>query len=309
MGHFKHSQLASSQLKAIQSNLGLPQHRLKQDVATRWNSTLYMLQSILSQKVALAAYSTENDGIPHLSSHQLEIIEKVITVLKPVEDITQSISSEKASASIIPYVRALRRSWENCSDDRGVQTMKKEMLESLNRRFSDVEDNETLQVATMLDPCFKDKFFTSSALRDEAKLLLIDLVDEKFPPQNASDGSSDSEPLEKRARTEVMKCFDEILEEAGSLSQAVTATTVVEQYLAEPTLHYHTGNACTWWAENKLRFPVLSELAMQYLSPPPISVPSERLFSSAGDIYDEKRNRLDPERAETLLFIKNNLEV
>ena len=77
-----------------------------------------MLQSILSQKVAFAAYSTEKYEIQHLSSHQLEIIEKVITVLKPVEDITQSISSEKASVSIIiPYIRALR-SWENCSNDR-----------------------------------------------------------------------------------------------------------------------------------------------------------------------------------------------
>ena len=108
----------------------MPQLCLKQDIVTRWNSTLYMLQSIIAQKVALAAYTTENDDIPQLSSHQLEIIDKVIMVLQPVEDITKSISSEKASVSvIIPFVRALR-SWENCSNDRGVQTMKNEMLTS-----------------------------------------------------------------------------------------------------------------------------------------------------------------------------------
>ena len=116
--HFKHSQLASSRLKAIQLDLGLPQYCFKQDVAIRWNSTLYMLQSILSQKVAFAAYCTEKDEIQHLSSHQLEIIEKKRTVLKPVEDTNQSISSEKASVSIIiPYIRALL-SWENFSNDR-----------------------------------------------------------------------------------------------------------------------------------------------------------------------------------------------
>ena len=306
VGHFKHSQLASSQLKTIQSSLGLPQHRLKQDVATRWNSSLYMLESILSQKVALAAYCTEHDGIPSLTSHQYEIIEKVIAVLKPIEDITQSISSDKASASIIiPYVRALRKCWENCSDDRGVRTMKKELLDSLNRRFCDVEENETLVIATMLDPCFKDKFFTTLVARDEAKSMLIGLVNEKFPPSDV-DELSGSQTLE---RTDVMRCFDQILEEAGSSTQEVTSTTVVEQYLAAPLLHYHTGNACTWWAENRARFPTLSKLALQYLSPPPTSVPSERLFSTAGDIYDEKRNKLDPERAETLLFIKNNLQI
>ena len=37
-----------------------------------------------------------------------------------------------------------------------------------------------------------------------------------------------------------------------------------------------------------------------------MSVASERLFSTAGDIYDEKRNWSAPERAEMLLFIMKN---
>lgn len=133
VGHFRHSQLACSRLKEIQSQLHIPQHRLIQDVSTRWNSSLYMLQSIMSQKVALAAYSTENDSIPQITSHQYEIIDKVITALTPIEEITQSISSETASAFLmIPYVRALRKSLEVNTDDRGIQTMKAEMLASLD---------------------------------------------------------------------------------------------------------------------------------------------------------------------------------
>ena len=61
-----------------------------------------------------------------------------------------------------------------------------------------------------------------------------------------------------------------------------------------------------WWAESKGWFLTLAKLAMKYLSAPPESAPSERLSSSAGDIYDEKRNRLVPDRAEMLLLIKNN---
>jgi len=47
-------------------------------------------------------------------------------------------------------------------------------------------------------------------------------------------------------------------------------------------------------------------LARRYLAPPPTSVASERFLSTAGEIYDEKRNRLAPERAEMLLFIIKN---
>ena len=51
------------------------------------------------------------------------------------------------------------------------------------------------------------------------------------------------------------------------------------------------------------RFKPLSRLALKYLSATPTSVPSERLLSTAEDIYDEKRN---PDRAESLMFIKKN---
>ena len=59
VGHFKRSPLAFNRLKSIQTNLGLPFHSLKQDEPTRWNSTLHILQSILEQKMALAAYATD----------------------------------------------------------------------------------------------------------------------------------------------------------------------------------------------------------------------------------------------------------
>ena len=48
----------------------------------------------------------------------------------------------------------------------------------------------------------------------------------------------------------------------------------------------------------------------KYLAPPPTtSVVSEHLFSIAGDIYDEKRKILAPERAEALLLVKKNFSV
>ena len=88
-----------------------------------------MLQSIAEQKMALAAYSSEY-GITQLSSHQLDIVSKIISALNPVEEITKSISAKAASVSaIIPFIwMLLEKSLEKQHDDRGVQTMKKDML-------------------------------------------------------------------------------------------------------------------------------------------------------------------------------------
>ena len=84
---------------------------------------------------------------------------------------------------------------------------------------------------------------------------------------------------------------------------------MVDQYFSEPLIDYKKGNPYTWWYNNRLRYPLLAKLATRYLCSPPTSVPSERLFSGAGILYDEKRNKLTAEHAEMLLFIKNNMNL
>ena len=160
--------------------------------------------------MALAAYAAECSDIPQLSAHQLSIVGKIIALLKPIEDITQSISSEKASASMmIPFVRALHKNWEDNDEDRGVQTMKEEMLSSLNRRYSDIESNESLVLATILDPCFKDKFFSGIMEHADAKILLETKVAKTLASSIVSTSADAPEPPEKRAKTGIIQVFDE----------------------------------------------------------------------------------------------------
>ena len=94
-----------------------------------------MLQTIKEQKMALAAYVTECN-ISQLTSNQLDLVNKVIPALSPIEEITRSISTDAASISlIIPFIRVLRKHLEDHSDDREIQTM---MLSSLNSRYAEV---------------------------------------------------------------------------------------------------------------------------------------------------------------------------
>ena len=50
--------------------------------------------------------------------------------------------------------------------------MKSKMLKSLKTRFADVEKCEHLVIATLLDPRFKDKFFSGPGERVAARQLL-----------------------------------------------------------------------------------------------------------------------------------------
>ena len=73
------------------------------------------------------------------------------------------------------------------------------------------------------------------------------------------------------------------------------------------------GNPFDFWREKSNSSKVLdrlaSDLAAKYLTPPPTSVDVERLFSTAGDILTTERNRLCPETAEKILFLKENLPI
>ena len=52
VGLFKHSSVAYGHLRSIQEHLRVPQHRLQQDVCIRWKSTLYMVKSVIIQKMS-----------------------------------------------------------------------------------------------------------------------------------------------------------------------------------------------------------------------------------------------------------------
>ena len=57
----------------------------------------------------------------------------------------------------------------------------------------------------------------------------------------------------------------------------------------------------------KRRFPNLKILALKYLAVPGSSVPSERLFSKAGELVSERRNRLKPKNIDMMLFLNKNI--
>ena len=154
-----------------------------------------------------------------------------------------------------------------------------------------------------MDLRFKDKFFSSVTDKASVVCVLKEKVNKMSVATFVSTECEDPPP--KQAKTAVLTSLSEILEEVGAtVSDSSSSLVEVDKYLSELLIPFHQSNSYTWWSQNRIRFPHLAKLAQHYLSAPPTSVASERLFSLAGELYDDKRNRLAPERAEQLMFIK-----
>ncbi|KAI2655629.1 Zinc finger BED domain-containing protein 4 [Labeo rohita] len=321
VGHFKHSPLAYSRLQDIQLQMQMQPKRLQQDVKTRWNSTYLMIQSLLEQKRVLGAYIADNDLPSTLTANQWALLEKTSIVLAPFEELTRKVSSATAStADVIPAVTVLKRILAKEGDaDTGIKTMKKTLLEAVNRRFDSVEDEPLYALATLLDPRYKDRYFTSAQSAMSAKDALTGELEELEDLRSSTAGASEAaEPQEKAPRVEAaaaapskssfMQEFDQIVEECEDPSAASSSSPAVQLhgYLAEKTIAT-SDNPYQYWGVNKYRLPCLAATATKYLCAPCTSVESERVFSTVFNIVDEKRNRLTAERTEMLVFMRKNL--
>lgn len=136
------------------------------------------------------------------------------------------------------------------------------------------------------------------------------------PAEGTSYESAASEPAKKTPRVEAASknrlgsIFDEILEEStvesDPQSTTTNARTEIQTYLLEPTIP-RSDNPLLYWKVNQPRLPSLTAVATKFLSAPSTSVESERLFSTASIIIDERRSSLTAEKAEMLIFLKKNL--
>lgn len=97
--------------------MNLPQLKIKQDVQTRWNSTLIMVERLVLIKSSLAATLAELPTAPRsLDATEWEIIGDVIPLLKPLETMAVELSGEKypTISMVVPLVRGLQLSIRTC---------------------------------------------------------------------------------------------------------------------------------------------------------------------------------------------------
>lgn len=108
VSHFKHSEVHTRLLVEKQQQMCLNVLKLKQDVPTRWNSTLIMLERLLQIKEPLTVVSLSIKRCPTMPTNlQWTIVEDLVMLLKPFETLTVQLSYEKKPTlgKVIPLIR------------------------------------------------------------------------------------------------------------------------------------------------------------------------------------------------------------
>jgi hypothetical protein len=167
VGHFKHSTQAAKRLADIQRDMKVEVLRPVQDVATRWNSTYYMIDRLLKIRRAISLFCSENVGMQDktLSMNMWKLLENVKFLLEPVEQLAGDPSCYDAFVMtplchqyFLEYLLGLKLTLENDSRDYGIKTMKTGLLEAISNRFDPMACNDIATLSTDLDPRFKLRF-------------------------------------------------------------------------------------------------------------------------------------------------------
>ncbi|XP_045201083.1 E3 SUMO-protein ligase ZBED1-like [Mercenaria mercenaria] len=356
---FHRSCVATAVLKSKAQLLGLPNHKLKTDVCTRWNSAFEMLNRFLELQAAVVATLTSKEmmhmkdkTLHSISDQNLTLAQEVSVMLKPVKEITTMLCTESLPtvSVIMPlHFKLTNKILQPNEDDlHAIVEMKQIMRADLTQRYLD--KTELLNMTSAIDPRFKqlpylsddDRFAVYNHLTEEAIRVsavvpaVVKVKTKKSEPVTMTKATVSQPPLPSLPTDMLEDQSDEIVcdtapaikqesqivatpksvlndilgevfiarVEAPKSSQELAQMEVI-QYKSEPPVSLN-DNPLQWWKQRELRFPFLSKLAKCLLCIPATSVPSERVFSTAGDILTAQRASLKAKHVDKLIFLKKN---
>ena len=191
VGHFKHSVVATTALKEKQEELNIKQHHLIQDVSIRWNSTFFMIDRLVEQRVAIYAVlhdaTVSKDQYQHLDlkEDQWVLLEQLTKVLEPLQMATTVFSYEVNTSSSIIYqvLHGLIRNHLkiNDKDVPAVKHFKNQVSQDLTERLEIDEEYTASSIpflCTAVDPRYSSLKFVTSEQRSTAHEAILQRLKE-----------------------------------------------------------------------------------------------------------------------------------
>lgn len=308
-------------LATAQQELNLAAHQLISESPTRWGSREKMIEWVLEQEQAISQVLAADKKTRHLvlTWQDLEVLESVHKALKPLLEFTDALSGE--SYVTVSYVKPVLHLFQSSllarqeNDTPLTQSIKASILDYLREKYSDPSTNDLLDMAGLVDPRSKITYCTekkvdaikSRAITEmEAMLYETDQGTAELAaslPQDATTVSQPEEPLRKKS---LGSFFKTAATSSATLSQRELIEKELSAYLQSVNVDSE-ANPLQWWNDHEEMFPNLKNVAKKYLCVPATSSPSERVFSTSGNIVTCHRASLKPDAVDRLVFLAQNL--
>ncbi|KAL5573655.1 hypothetical protein UlMin_023252 [Ulmus minor] len=267
---------------------------LRQDVATRWNSTYLMLDSALFYRCVfqhLALVDSNYKKCP--SSEEWERVEKVHKFLKVFYEATLTFSGTKYPTSslyfpVVIYCYQILKDALDGEDDY-MSSMATKMWVKFQKYWAAFSD--TLAIACIFDPRYKLEFidFVYNKIYGLESLELFTLH-EKI-------NDLYSEYATKIGGTE----FDDVSSESAPPTKSQLQLYFEDQRLSR----FDTVDVLAFWKTNQYRFPIVAAMARDILAVPVSTVASEAAFSVGGRVLDQFRSSLKPDTVEAIICTRD----
>ncbi|XP_057216122.1 E3 SUMO-protein ligase ZBED1-like [Triplophysa rosa] len=319
-------------LSNAQTELKLPQQKLITESPTRWGSRLNMIERVLDQEKAISQVLKADKKTRHLvpSWQDVDVMESVKKALSPLKDFTDALSGEDYVS--ISYVKPVLHLLKvnilslNDEDTELTKTMKTSILAYLTDKYQDPTTDDLLDMASLVDPRFKTQYIDKDkiegiqtrALSELESLLTIQYPTSDQQPTSSTSTSTSQSPDEgqtppkkaKQSLASFLKASGVVSASAATTSASSSLKEAIEGelkgYLSTPNAESEV-DPLGWWKVHEANFPRVSQLARKYLCIPATSAPSERAFSTGGNIVTCQRATLKPDKVNQLVFLSKNL--
>lgn len=326
---FSYSWKKKRELFKAQERLHLPKHQLATESPTRWGSRQKMVARILEQQKAITEVLSSDKNSRHLipTWQDIDVLESLHQALTPLLEFTDSLSGE--SYVTVSYVKPLLHLFrtnllkEKPHDTQLTKELKTTIMTYLDEKYANSATDELLNIAAFVDPRFKTQYISPDRVEATKERVVSEILED--PDQSQADipeGTADqdaelgatSQPLlplgvkkQRKSLGSFFKKQSQGDEEALSLTEKQKVELELETYLKYIDAE-SDSDPLVWWRQHERKFPRLSHLAKKYLCIPATSSPSERIFSTGGNIVTCTRAALKPEMVNQLIFLAQNLE-
>jgi hypothetical protein len=227
-------------------------------------------------------------------------------LLEPLEKATKLLS-----ASSYPTMGDTRFVFECIQSHLGKQMLKdnftqRDVAASISQKLAEywrIMDGSSIASA-ILDPRIKLSIFTEETRQSACEHIKV--IFETYQ-ENSSNASSPMRRISTSTTNVSRQYFTQLLQGAiPQVSTSVTSTHIaseLDRYLALQA--DDEADPLLWWQAHAKEYPIVSDMARDYLTIPATSVPSEQAFSVAGNTISKTRNRLLPETARACLCMKS----